>query len=482
MLISCLLKKSFSCKKELSYSNSRKFSEQEFIVSESDFLKLNSVRPPGITGHLRVRNEEMTIKACLDSCLDFLDELIIVYNDSNDNTEKILLEYANQYPEKIRLFWYPLAVSLKTKFVEDRVGYATSSKSPLLLPLFGLANFYNFGYVKTSFSHYMKIDADQVYFTEKMLEIKRCLFEETSKNVSKNSCTEEDFVSTICSFKEKYTLEEGFFNLSGINILLGKNGLSIPLGKSSTVPIFNAGIGDHFIIYPNFHDRYYESQEYEIFEHCNKIVTYLGLCWVHTGFIKRSVFSNKTNEIALSSANKVQWKDLLTHVNFSYDHMSLHEGKNFWDYDVKNYLTDDFYQKYFLSIEKYAKEKFNNFTQKNIFNHPWTASISQCFEGLLLKLIPQYYTIWALKKIRYFDEEFYLEHNKDVAKAGVDPVYHYVYFGAKEGRDPAPWFSTKAYVEQYLDVAKSKFNPFYHYLRYGVYEKRKVQSSQMEKL
>ena len=42
----------------------------------------------------------MSIAQSIDSCIDALDELIITYNTSEDNTEKILKEYQKKYPDK----------------------------------------------------------------------------------------------------------------------------------------------------------------------------------------------------------------------------------------------------------------------------------------------------------------------------------------------------------------------------------------------
>lgn len=80
------------------------------------------------------------------------------------------------------------------------------------------------------------------------------------------------------------------------------------------------------------------------------------------------------------------------------------------------------------------------------------------------------------QEIRYirphFDAAFYLRCNADVAHAGVDPVSHYVRYGAAEGRDPAPGFSTLFYLRQNGDVARTGMNAYYHYLRYGKPEGR----------
>lgn len=66
-----------------------------------------------------------------------------------------------------------------------------------------------------------------------------------------------------------------------------------------------------------------------------------------------------------------------------------------------------------------------------------------------------------------FDEAFYLERSPDVRQSSIDPLRHYLETGWKEGRDPAPWFSSTAYLQAYDDVRRAGANPFVHYIRFG---------------
>lgn len=66
-----------------------------------------------------------------------------------------------------------------------------------------------------------------------------------------------------------------------------------------------------------------------------------------------------------------------------------------------------------------------------------------------------------------FDPSFYLRTNRDVATSGADPLQHFLQLGWREGRDPAPWFSTSRYLRAYRDVREAGLNPFLHYLRFG---------------
>ena len=72
----------------------------------------------------------------------------------------------------------------------------------------------------------------------------------------------------------------------------------------------------------------------------------------------------------------------------------------------------------------------------------------------------------------FFDAAYYLAANTDVAKAGLDPINHYLTTGAKEGRDPSEAFSTLAYLRRHTDVAAAGLNPLVHYLESGKAEGR----------
>lgn len=73
-----------------------------------------------------------------------------------------------------------------------------------------------------------------------------------------------------------------------------------------------------------------------------------------------------------------------------------------------------------------------------------------------------------------FDVDWYIARYPDVAAAGIDPVAHYLEFGAKEGRDPGPMFDSRYYLQTYPDVVASGINPLVHFLRHGQSEDRKT--------
>ncbi len=72
----------------------------------------------------------------------------------------------------------------------------------------------------------------------------------------------------------------------------------------------------------------------------------------------------------------------------------------------------------------------------------------------------------------FFSTAWYLERNPDVAAAGTNPLLHYAMLGAAEGRDPHELFDTDWYLKRNPDVAASGMNPLAHYLAFGVAEGR----------
>lgn len=65
----------------------------------------------------------------------------------------------------------------------------------------------------------------------------------------------------------------------------------------------------------------------------------------------------------------------------------------------------------------------------------------------------------------HFDARYYRSTYADVVEAGVDPVIHYVDWGAQEQRNPCAQFNTAQYVRRYPQVVERNVNPLLHFLR-----------------
>lgn len=77
-----------------------------------------------------------------------------------------------------------------------------------------------------------------------------------------------------------------------------------------------------------------------------------------------------------------------------------------------------------------------------------------------------------IKKSGAFDHAYYLLHYADVRRADVDPLWHFVTHGWKEGRNPSAEFNVEYYLRKNPDVKQAGVNPLVHYLRFGQKEGR----------
>jgi hypothetical protein len=78
----------------------------------------------------------------------------------------------------------------------------------------------------------------------------------------------------------------------------------------------------------------------------------------------------------------------------------------------------------------------------------------------------------TIRNSAFFNSAHYLETNPDVHATGLDPAFHYLVHGGREGRNPGPFFSTKAYLARYPDVAEADVNALLHYETQGRRENR----------
>ena len=126
-------------------------------ISENKYKSLKN----GVSGIMRVKNDSEFVETCIDSCIDALDELIIVYNDCSDDTPELVRKKKQEYPSKIKVYEYKHKVySVNLSKEEYEYALHLSEDSPNLL-----CNYYNFALSKVTYKYAIKIDADQIYFS-----------------------------------------------------------------------------------------------------------------------------------------------------------------------------------------------------------------------------------------------------------------------------------------------------------------------------
>ena len=71
----------------------------------------------------------------------------------------------------------------------------------------------------------------------------------------------------------------------------------------------------------------------------------------------------------------------------------------------------------------------------------------------------------AIRQSELFDGEWYLANNADVRALGMDPAEHYLWLGARLGRQPSERFDGNAYAARHPGAALDGVNPLLHYIR-----------------
>lgn len=362
---------------ECSQCKNREYDISEYLVLEDDLKILDNERPLGISGHLRVKDEAMSLAEYIDSCIDFLDELIITYNTSSDNTEEILKNYEKKYPEKIKLFHYKPNI----------IRYNKDEYNTKYSQIHYLDNYYNYGLIKIKYKYYVKIDADQIYFTDKLLKLRELLILDInqiklSNNINKlllinkiawcipikklrnkfrtycirkyfnkdknyiyngdeNILSLDDF---ILLSRKRHSDKNISYDLAGFNLILHNNKLYL-----DTYWPMNGGRFDHVLYQASYSNKYFMNEIFEVNQtpH-NRII--LGMFWVHFGNIKHnfqyddSFYLLEYNDIKNS---KVE--------NFS------HKMKNIDNDDkIEKYIRDNTFIKYFDEDKKYLNNVFYN--------------------------------------------------------------------------------------------------------------------------
>ena len=81
-----------------------------------------------------------------------------------------------------------------------------------------------------------------------------------------------------------------------------------------------------------------------------------------------------------------------------------------------------------------------------------------------IQFTPEYEII---KNSEYFDKEWYLNQNPDLAQNHKDPIAHYLLKGWKAGVSPSVKFDNNDYIYNHQEIYDKNINPLIHYENYG---------------
>jgi len=156
-------------------------------------------RIDGISGFIRVRNEEEWLSLVIDSHLKFLDEIIIVYNRCTDATPEIAKDYEKRYPNKVKAIHFEPDVYPQG----SKEAISLSNSSP-----HSLANYYNYALCQTTRKIALKVDGDQIAIPSAY--------------------------SRMISFVKKYKTFPYYYKFKGINLYKKNNKIMVQGFKNFT--------------------------------------------------------------------------------------------------------------------------------------------------------------------------------------------------------------------------------------------------------
>lgn len=360
----------------------------DFRLPKVDSLK------PGVSGLMRVKNDGEFIEACVESCLPALDELIIIYNDCSDGSEAVIRKCAAKYPEKIRVYEYTAHVLANNL---TKAEYEEALTLPLDSPRL-LCNYYNFVLAKARYNHAIKIDADQLYFTETLKHWcdiarggtikKKLLYYSLGRYVfnhfrllRKISIAighrlplsgfkwNKHMVKAYLHYAE-VAFSEGTHALSfsGLNVYKAKdNKWYVPLGlkckEMNILPPFN-GENDHLLFkineetyYKPLVSEYYNLQRtasFSLIEEMSHPYTPInvGFCWYHLNACRRA-YSEKVENVFLQHPES--YLGLESFINSSFRKVERRSDKSMFtlyqrilfSFLFKNMKSDLLYNKFF---------------------------------------------------------------------------------------------------------------------------------------
>lgn len=285
---------------------------------------------PGVSGMMRVKDDAAFIPACNECCIDALDELVIVYNDCTDDSPRVIEEMRQKYPEKIHVFPYEhhiMALNLTRE--EYEFVKSLPEDDPRLL-----RSYYNYALDKVRYQWAVKIDADQLYFTDRMKDWCEFLREETEVRLSLSvvlGCIMHFLIKVNARLNRelnrviriipsvigersrkcydsfvKYRVKKGnaCVMLSGVNVFRSKGKWVVPLGLMhdviNLIPPFN-GEGDHLFFkvapecryvkydYPSYSRA--RTEKYTLIEgfRCPDTRLVGGFFWFHLNMMRSGV-------------------------------------------------------------------------------------------------------------------------------------------------------------------------------------------------
>jgi hypothetical protein len=234
------------------------------IIEDSPIINFipENDRKDGISAFMRIKNGEDYLEVTILSIINQVDEIICVFNDCNDNTEKILIRLEKKY-SKIKVYKY-----IPSVYVVNSQKYLETDENSIN----SFSYYSNFALSKTSKKYCIKVDDDEIFFPN--------VFKKLKYELEKNN--------------DKYSI-----GIKGINIIDYKKKIYVNHNNIAT------GGGDTIFFKYNNNNKFYKTTNFEKFN--GPIICRLEIAFYHTKRCKkdRGINNYELNENINSRYNEI---------------------------------------------------------------------------------------------------------------------------------------------------------------------------------
>ena len=195
------------------------------IIVDNPEIIFNNKRKDGISAMLRVRNGADYLETSIMSVVDQVDEIICVFNDSQDDTEKILCNLEKKHPNKIFVYKYiPIVYAPNTdNYIKTKDNSVNA-----------LSYYYNFALSKTTYSHVFKLDDDEIFLPNSLRKMK-------------NMVTQHQYLGlqglNLIDYNENLFVNTKKKTTSGLDTVLFKYNKTCRFKKHKNYEVFTGNIG-----------------------------------------------------------------------------------------------------------------------------------------------------------------------------------------------------------------------------------------------
>lgn len=148
----------------------------------------------------------------------------------------------------------------------------------------------------------------------------------------------------------------------------------------------------------------------------------------------------------------------------------------YWIANSSQYKLNDFHVKFlrlFLELSD-SDFEFKGKSSRAIFKFKAARKLMALANRAKIDALSRFYERYLISRSGWFDKEYFKRNNPDLANIKTSHLDYFIEKGWREKRNPNDWFDIKSYLESNKDIYKAGVNPLVHFYLYGVFERRHI--------